>query len=444
MGSTDTRAFEVVLLAAAFRNPRGRAYIVEFFPQSVVDLYDVVVAHPDWHETDNLTAKALARRAHPRRGARHRRPLSGRCRRGRDGLRRRRGSRDGCRDRRGRPGTHSGRGCCAAGRRRTARRRRADRGVGAGAARRGRASSHDGRTARTRTAGRRRPAACRREAPPRRPRPPGCPDDTVQTWLNVQLDDYEGPARGRRAVHTGGVLRREERSGAGGRSHHAANPRRRRDARPVGDARQQRLRHPGAPADPHRGSRRQVRWPRTVRVHAAARRSLDAQRARQRRGQLRAATRGHLRCRRRRGADDQELRAAHRSRAGARRANRHAAVHARGRRLPAHRDGDLAGSDRHPDHGGRTRRPDRRRARGDARDRQEAGRRAEPRHHTRGRHDVPAGARVRRIPPLPVDLRRARGVSRSSRASESGCARASPARPRPCRSSRADSRCPGR
>ncbi len=59
MGSTDTRAFEVVLLAAAFRNPRGRAYIVEFFPQSVVDLYDIVVAHPDWHETDNLTAKAL-------------------------------------------------------------------------------------------------------------------------------------------------------------------------------------------------------------------------------------------------------------------------------------------------------------------------------------------------------------------------------------------------
>ena len=59
MGSTDARAFEVVLLAAAFRNPRGRAYIVEFFPQSVVDLYDIVVAHPDWHETDSLTAKAL-------------------------------------------------------------------------------------------------------------------------------------------------------------------------------------------------------------------------------------------------------------------------------------------------------------------------------------------------------------------------------------------------
>lgn len=59
MGSTDARAFEVVLLAAAFRNPRGRAYIVEFFPPSVVDLYDIAVAHPDWHETDNLTAKAL-------------------------------------------------------------------------------------------------------------------------------------------------------------------------------------------------------------------------------------------------------------------------------------------------------------------------------------------------------------------------------------------------
>src|SRR6188768_618879 len=59
MGSTDARAFEVVLLAAAFRNPRGRAYIVEFFPQSVVDLYDIVVAHPGWQETDSLTAKAL-------------------------------------------------------------------------------------------------------------------------------------------------------------------------------------------------------------------------------------------------------------------------------------------------------------------------------------------------------------------------------------------------
>ena len=59
MGSTDARSFEVVLLAAAFRNPRGRAYIVEFFPQSVLDLYDIVVAHPDWHATDNLTAKAL-------------------------------------------------------------------------------------------------------------------------------------------------------------------------------------------------------------------------------------------------------------------------------------------------------------------------------------------------------------------------------------------------
>ena len=46
MGSLDSRAFEVVALASAFRNPRGRPFMVEFFPQSVVDLYDAVVATP--------------------------------------------------------------------------------------------------------------------------------------------------------------------------------------------------------------------------------------------------------------------------------------------------------------------------------------------------------------------------------------------------------------
>ncbi len=59
MGSPDSRVFEVVILASAFRDPRGRSAIVEFFPQSVVDLYDIVVAHPDWHETDTLAQKAL-------------------------------------------------------------------------------------------------------------------------------------------------------------------------------------------------------------------------------------------------------------------------------------------------------------------------------------------------------------------------------------------------
>ena len=75
---------------------------------------------------------------------------------------------------------------------------------------------------------------------------------------------------------------------------------------------------------------------------------------------------------------------------------------------------------------------------------QEAGCRTEPRHHTGGRHDVPAGTRVRRIPPLPVHLRRARGVPRSCGASGSGCAKPSPARPPRFRSCRVDSRCRGR
>ena len=44
MSCTDSRAFELVALASAFRNPRGRAFLVEFFPQSVVEIYG---ANPD-------------------------------------------------------------------------------------------------------------------------------------------------------------------------------------------------------------------------------------------------------------------------------------------------------------------------------------------------------------------------------------------------------------
>ncbi|BDV30705.1 CHAT domain-containing protein [Microbacterium terricola] len=59
MGSFEERAFEVVLLAAAFRNPRGRAYVAEFFPASVVDLYDAVVADGAWQAARNLTEQGL-------------------------------------------------------------------------------------------------------------------------------------------------------------------------------------------------------------------------------------------------------------------------------------------------------------------------------------------------------------------------------------------------
>lgn len=59
MGTPEERVFEVVVLAAAFRNPRGRDYIVENFPQSVVDLYDAVVAWPEWSEAPDLTERAL-------------------------------------------------------------------------------------------------------------------------------------------------------------------------------------------------------------------------------------------------------------------------------------------------------------------------------------------------------------------------------------------------
>jgi len=60
MGSHDARAFEVVALAAAFRNPGGRSYIAEFFPQAVVDLYDAVVADAHWRSASTLTMQALA------------------------------------------------------------------------------------------------------------------------------------------------------------------------------------------------------------------------------------------------------------------------------------------------------------------------------------------------------------------------------------------------
>ena len=48
MGSPQERAFEVVVLAASFRDARGRPWIVENFPPSVVDLFDAVLAQPDW------------------------------------------------------------------------------------------------------------------------------------------------------------------------------------------------------------------------------------------------------------------------------------------------------------------------------------------------------------------------------------------------------------
>jgi len=59
MGSRQERAFEVVVLAASFRDRRGRAFIAEYFPQSVLDLYDVVVARGDWRSATDLTEQAL-------------------------------------------------------------------------------------------------------------------------------------------------------------------------------------------------------------------------------------------------------------------------------------------------------------------------------------------------------------------------------------------------
>ncbi|WP_243074901.1 CHAT domain-containing protein [Microbacterium sp. SS28] len=60
MSASEERAFEAVVLANSFTQPRGRAYVVEFFPASVVALYDAVVARPDWQNAQTLTERALA------------------------------------------------------------------------------------------------------------------------------------------------------------------------------------------------------------------------------------------------------------------------------------------------------------------------------------------------------------------------------------------------
>ncbi|WP_345802640.1 CHAT domain-containing protein [Microbacterium sp. AZCO] len=59
MASEDERAFEAVTLANSFVDPRGRAAIVQWFPQSVVDLYDAVVARPDWQSATTLAERAF-------------------------------------------------------------------------------------------------------------------------------------------------------------------------------------------------------------------------------------------------------------------------------------------------------------------------------------------------------------------------------------------------
>ncbi|TDN92833.1 CHAT domain-containing protein [Microbacterium sp. BK668] len=59
MGTTPDRAFEAVILANTFLHERGRQAIAEFFPQSVVDLYDAVVVRPDWQNAATLTERAL-------------------------------------------------------------------------------------------------------------------------------------------------------------------------------------------------------------------------------------------------------------------------------------------------------------------------------------------------------------------------------------------------
>ena len=59
MGSTDSRAFEVVVLASSFRSPGARRSIVENSPQSVVDLYYVVVASPQWSQATSLAEQAM-------------------------------------------------------------------------------------------------------------------------------------------------------------------------------------------------------------------------------------------------------------------------------------------------------------------------------------------------------------------------------------------------
>ncbi len=57
MPSIDEFATEVVLCATLFR--QGRDGIAQDFPQSVVDMYDAVVARPDWRTARTLTEQAL-------------------------------------------------------------------------------------------------------------------------------------------------------------------------------------------------------------------------------------------------------------------------------------------------------------------------------------------------------------------------------------------------
>ncbi len=59
MGSSDERAFEAVILANTFLNRRGRTFIAESFPPSVVDLYDAVVSNAEWQSAATLTERAL-------------------------------------------------------------------------------------------------------------------------------------------------------------------------------------------------------------------------------------------------------------------------------------------------------------------------------------------------------------------------------------------------
>ncbi|WP_439593958.1 CHAT domain-containing protein [Microbacterium sp.] len=57
--STEERAFEVVVLAMSFRRENARADIAEYFPPSVLALYDAVVADPRWDKAATLAEAAL-------------------------------------------------------------------------------------------------------------------------------------------------------------------------------------------------------------------------------------------------------------------------------------------------------------------------------------------------------------------------------------------------
>lgn len=60
MASSQERAIEAVILANAFAQPGGRPWVVELFPESVVDLFDAVVARGDWQSAATLTERAFA------------------------------------------------------------------------------------------------------------------------------------------------------------------------------------------------------------------------------------------------------------------------------------------------------------------------------------------------------------------------------------------------